>query len=63
MYTYRIYTIRGSNLVWTCKARDIEDAWEVLSASKQLSIIELKKIFKITQYVNRTDDNDRFVND
>lgn len=57
MNIYRIYTLRGSNLVWTCKANNIEDAWELLSVSKQLSIIELKKIFKITRYVNRTNDN------
>jgi hypothetical protein len=63
MYTYRIYTLRGSNLVWTCKASTVDDAWQDLSDWKKLSIIELKKIFKITQYVNRTDDNDGFVND
>lgn len=63
MHTYQIYTLLGSNLVWTCKANNMEDAWQLLSASKKLSIIELKKIFKITHYVNRTNDNDRFVND
>ena len=58
MNTYKIITISGSSLVWTCKANSIEDAWKTLEGVKKLPIAELKKLFKIETYVNRTNNND-----
>lgn len=52
MNTYKIFTINGSSLVWTCKANTEEDAWNSLEKVKKLPVKELKKLFKIEQYVN-----------
>ncbi len=57
MNTYRIFTINGSSLVWTCKADTKDDAWATLGGVKKLPSKELKKLFKIEKYVNRTSDN------
>jgi hypothetical protein len=57
MNTYRIFTINGSSLVWTCKADTEDDAWATLEGVKKLPSKELKKLFKIEKYVNRTNNN------
>lgn len=58
MNTYKIFTIDGSSLVWTCKANSEEDAWTTLEGVKKLPTKELKKLFKIEQYVDRTSNDD-----
>ena len=58
MNTYKIFTITGSSLVWTCKADSVEEAWETLVGVKKLPIKELKKLFKIEKYADRTSNND-----
>jgi hypothetical protein len=58
MNTYKIFTINGSSLVWTCKASNEDEAWASLESVKKLPTKELKKLFKIEKYVNRTSDND-----
>lgn len=58
MNTYRIFTINGSSLVWTCKANSEKDAWATLEGVKKLPTKELKKLFKIEQYVDRTSNDD-----
>jgi hypothetical protein len=57
MNTYKIFTVAGSSLVWTCKANSEEEAWETLVGVKKLPVKELKKLFKIEQYVDRTSNN------
>jgi hypothetical protein len=49
--------------VWKCKAKTEDEVWDNLTKVKNLSVIELKKLFKIEKYVNRTSNDDRFVND
>ena len=56
MNTYKIFTTNGS-LTWKCKASSEEEAWATLEGVKKLPIKELKKLFKIEKYVNRTSDN------
>lgn len=58
MNTYKIFTISGSSLVWTCKAESEEEAWKTLEGVKKLPVEELKKLFKIENHVNRTSNND-----
>ena len=58
MNTYKIFTITGSSLVWTCKANTMEEAWETLVGVKKLPTKELKKLFKIEKYADRTSNND-----
>lgn len=57
MTSYKIYTIYGSSLVWTYNITNESEVWQKLSFAKKLPITELKKIFKIEKYVNRTNDN------
>jgi hypothetical protein len=58
MNTYKIFTITGSSLVWTCKANSVEEAWETLVDVKKLPTEELKKLFKIEKYADRTSNDD-----
>jgi hypothetical protein len=57
MNNYKIFTIDKSSLVWTCKANTEEEAWQSLETVKKLPLVELKKLFKIEKYVNRTSNN------
>jgi hypothetical protein len=47
MFSYKIYTIHDSTLVWTYNLRNETEVWERLASAKKLPIEELKKIFKI----------------
>lgn len=58
MNTYKIFTVGDNQLVWTCKAASEADAWLTLEGVKKLSTKELKKLFKIKQYVDRTSNDD-----
>lgn len=58
MNTYKIFSINGSSLLWTCEANSEKDAWATLEYVKKLPTKELKKLFKIEQYVNRTSNDD-----
>lgn len=52
MFTFKVYTINDSTLIWTYKLNSEDEAWERLSTSKKISVQELKKIFKIEKYAN-----------
>jgi hypothetical protein len=57
MLNYKIYTIQGSTLYKTYRVTSEDEVWKLLSSAKKLPITELKKIFKIEKYANRTNDN------
>jgi hypothetical protein len=57
MNTYKILSVVDNSLVWTCKAETEQAAWKTLEGVKQLPTGELKKLFKIEIYVNRTSNN------
>jgi hypothetical protein len=61
--TYKIFTINGNYLVCTCKENTENGAWATLGCVKNLPTKELKKLFKIEKYVNRTSKHNRFIHD